>query len=154
MLQRHSHNGYKSKQRQIQNSDKSKTATTKTATNPKRRHAKTATTKMATMCMSASWLSPFWRVAVFGYNQNGDKSKMSTRLNSDNPAYPKRCVDLYPKRCMSPFWCVTVLDTNKHSIWERNQDGFVAVLACRRFGFGVSPFWMCRRLVVRSHFHG
>ena len=38
-------------------------------------------------------VSPFWRVAVL------DTTKTATRLNSDNPTYPKRPVDLYPKRC-------------------------------------------------------
>ena len=74
--------------------------TTKTATNPKRRHVKTATiqlylfTKLIPIqdgdipkrCLSPILrvavldLSPLWRVAVFGDNQNGHKSKTATIL--------------------------------------------------------------------------
>ena len=156
--------GYKSKstnpkRRQIQNGDTPKWRQTKTMTlqngdnqngdTPKQRHNQDGDNQNGACCILVC--HRFGCVAVltcrrFGYNQNGDKSKTAARLNSNNPTYPKCHVDLYPKRCMSPFWCVaildvslfwrvTVLDTYKHSVWERNKVGFVAVLACRNFGF-------------------
>ena len=123
-----------------QNGDKSKTAT-----HPKRQQiqnndtSKTATTKRVHVAVLVCHC--FGCVVVlachrFGYNQNGDKSKTATRLNSDDPTYPKRCVDLYPKRCMSPFRCVAVLDTTKTAT---HQNGLVCCcFGCRRFG--LSPF--------------
>ena len=80
-------------------------------------------------------------------SQNGDTSKTATRLNSDNPTYPKRFVDL--KNCiqngacrrfgLSPFcfWRVAVLDTSKQRLGEKSS-----WICCH---FGVSPFWFFLR---------
>ena len=132
------------KRRQIQNGDnqngdKSKTATNQNGYTPKRRQPRRRQPKR---CMSPYWIQPKWRQI-----QNGDTSKRRQIQDGD---IPKRCLVL------SPFWRLDVLDTSKHSVWDRNQVGFVAVLACRRFGFvavlDLSPFWPVPDATTRQVF--
>ena len=96
--------------------------------------------------VSPFWLLPFWFVAVLTGTHLG--YKLTQRFGEKSSWICRRFG-------VSPFWRVTVLDTSKHSVLERNQVGFVTVLACRLFlvlspfwiccCFGVMPFWICRR---------
>ena len=130
------------KRRQIQNGDTPKRRQTKTATRQngntskmaKDDTSKTATTKTVHIADLACHR--------FGYNQNSDKSKTATRLKSDNPTYLKHRFDLYPKRCMSPFWIqpkrrqIQNSDTSK---WRHTKTVRVGVYAV----FNLSPFLIC-----------
>ena len=102
----------------------------KTATNPKQRQPKRRQIQNGN--------NPKRLQTKTAIRQNGDTSKTATIKNRD-----------IPKRCMSPFWRVAVLDISQRGVLDKfckksnwivavltcHRFGFVAVLACRRFGY-------------------